>query len=71
MDKERFEGLPQTRHETLTPFGEIEQVGKMAHGLRQERHGWRKHLVSVGGISLLLGLVVIPLSIIVYLMVAR
>jgi hypothetical protein len=41
-------GLPQTRHSSLTPEGEIEQAAKFAHGLRAPRHGWRKVVVRAG-----------------------
>ncbi len=41
-------GLPQTEHSALTPLGEIEQATKIAAGIKQPRHGWRKAVVVIG-----------------------
>jgi hypothetical protein len=41
-------GLPQSPHDPLTPLGEIEQMGKLADGLRAPRERWRKWVVRVG-----------------------
>jgi hypothetical protein len=41
-------GLPQTSHSALTPSGEIEQATKIAAGLKQPRHGWRRAVVVIG-----------------------
>ena len=46
--------VPQTRHSALTPEGEIEQAALFAHGLRAERHGWRKAVVRTGFIMIAL-----------------
>jgi hypothetical protein len=43
-----FHGLPQTPHSALTPLGEIEQMSKIADGLRAPRDGWRKWVVRAG-----------------------
>ena len=58
-------GLPQTPHSGLTPLGEIEQMGKIADGLRYRRTGWRKWVVRVGlvliglaGVATLIGWIV-------------
>jgi hypothetical protein len=47
-------GVPRTRHSALTPEGEIEQPALLAHGLRAERHGWRKVVVRAGFILIAL-----------------
>jgi len=52
-----WDGLPQTAHSSLTPLGEIEQATKIAAGLKQPRHGWRKAVVIVGLVVLALAVV--------------
>ncbi|GIE86479.1 hypothetical protein [Actinoplanes regularis] len=47
-------GLPQTEHSALTPLGEIEQATKIAEGIKQPRHGWRRAVVVIGLVLLAL-----------------
>jgi len=50
-------GLPQTANSALTPSGEIEQATKIAAGLTQPRHGWRRAVVVIGLIVIAFGVV--------------
>jgi len=52
-----WDGLPQTAHSSLTPLGEIEQATKIATGLQQPRHGWRRAVVIAGLVVLALAVV--------------
>jgi hypothetical protein len=54
---EAWAGLPQTAHSGLTPSGEIEQATKIAAGLKQPRHGWRRAVVVIGLVVVAFGVV--------------
>jgi hypothetical protein len=41
-------GLPLTSHHPESFEGNLEQIGKMAAGLRATRHGWRRVVARIG-----------------------
>ena len=55
-------GLPQTASSALTPLGEIEQATKIAVGLKQPRHGWRRAVVVIGLAVIAFGVVAVVVA---------
>jgi hypothetical protein len=56
-DIDRLRGLPQTRHNALTPLGEIEQAGKLTGAVRSQT-GWRRTVARTGVVLVLLAIAI-------------